>query len=992
MTFEEYQHGGRARYAALVEAVQNILRHALAQHEMVAHGVTGRAKDFKSLRKKLGERKIAPDEPMDEIKDLAGCRVVFLTNSQVDAFNNTGALHENFEVLNVNVHHPVPGTDTETKLFDSTNYLVQLKPDRLAMPEYRDFVGMHAEIQIQTLLNHAWAEMGHDTIYKEPKLATLGKRRMAEIGERMNKVMQDHLLPAGHDFDKIAGEFHRLVRADGAAAATIASIENADNNNELEDALETYADLVLPEFDEPGAEFSARLEALLAAVERARDYSIIPIPWGDGELPGQSAFDVARRVAQLIQSHRFYEPDRTVDALVRLYRGARDAEERRLWVETGGRLAEHSHAVWKLYGPAAQQVVLDALDKLDPEAMTATRPLLVAMLAHVLSADVSGATWSSDSVMFHQGTVPPSDVLRGLRSRSITWLERWLDAAADDSERLVILQALGKADSMPMQGGDNLIQMMLEDGARVASLILARAGQWGLELRRGREVDALHTHYRYSVLRQDLAEKPELVAAQEALIGALLGLRDQLAADPDYMLYKTLIGHDSVRPDAWDGDPFDYEATDQWRRDRFPGIIDDVTAKTVHEWKARIDRYTDAVGSDGGHLMAMRAFLQRLAEQKPEVGLLLAQDVSEQRSSFLSSLLSGLERAGRLDAVLALVDRWLAGGMFLDAIGDYLHHKPATDIARLEAYVAKAIEKSAEVAAVSAATIAAKWYHTAADPALIEHVLMPVVAYATEQQLPYWINGFHVHGRPQILRDLHDGQAEAFLVSFVEISKVDYRTVRLLVAIGQRHPQRVIDFFGTRLRRERRKDRDRFDPVPFEPHDLAEVLSPHANLLLPAVRRWYDEEPEFHEYRGGRLLKHAFPELTEAVSAQLIEIARRGDERDMKFILRSLMPYEGAEQLYPVAMEVVDRLEPGDKLLTRVSDMLGATGVLAGEFGFVQAYAERKALIERYLDDERPRVRAYARDRARELAQYMAWEQRRAARDVAQRRRQFGEE
>src|SRR5690606_21011878 len=124
---------------------------------------------------KLVDRKFAIDQPMDEIKDLAGCRVVFLTNSQVDAFNNTGALHENFEVLSVNVHHPVPGTETEMKLFDSTNYLVRLKPDRLALTEYRELEGLNAEIQVQTLLNHAWAEMGHDTIYKEPKLTHLGR-------------------------------------------------------------------------------------------------------------------------------------------------------------------------------------------------------------------------------------------------------------------------------------------------------------------------------------------------------------------------------------------------------------------------------------------------------------------------------------------------------------------------------------------------------------------------------------------------------------------------------------------------------------------------------------------------------------------------------------------------------------------------------------------------------------------------------------------------
>ena len=91
-------------------------------------------------------------------------------------------------------------------------------------------------------------------------------------------------------------------------------------------------------------------------------------------------------------------------------------------------------------------------------------------------------------------------------------------------------------------------------------------------------------------------------------------------------------------------------------------------------------------------------------------------------------------------------------------------------------------------------------------------------------------------------------------------------------------------------------------------------------------------------------------------------------------------------------MEVVDRLEPGANLLENVSRVLGATGVLTGEFGHVQAYAERKQRIDRWKDDPRPRVKAYAVSRSRELEQSMAWEQRRASQGVAQRKRAFGEE
>lgn len=994
MTFEEYQQRGRSRYLAFVEVIQTILKRALEQHELVAHAITGRAKEPASLRKKLTDRGIPLGQEMDEIKDLAGCRIVFLTNSQVELFNSTGALHENFEVLSVNVHHPVPGTDTETKLFDSTNYLIRLKPDRLALTEYRAFDGLRAEIQIQTLLNHAWAEMGHDTIYKEPKLSHLGGGRMTAIGERMNKVMQDHLIPAGHDFDKIARDFRRLLEADGAAEATLDAIENAGDNNALEDALETYTDLVLPHFDKPAEEFSGRFDALVGAAERSRDYPTMPVVTEYGDYPGKASIDVARRVVQLIRSYRYFEPDRTVRALVRLYLGARDDEERRLWIEAGEKLAEHNLEVWQQYGPAAQHVILEELWKMDGADIDGARPLLIGMLAQVLSAELGGTTWRSDGVMIHQGAVRASDELRRLRGEAIGWLEGWLDTAGSDAERLAILQALGNVDAMPMQGGGEggLFQMLLEDGARVARLILDRAPQWGLELRRGREVDALHTHYRFHVLRPDLAEKPELVAAQTALIGALLGLRDLLAADADFVRYKTLIGHDSVHPGAWDGDHFDFEAIDAWRQESYPAIIAEVTADTVAEWRGRIDAYVDAVGFDGGHFMSMRAFLGLLAEQKPDVALMMMEQTSSQGAAFLAAMLAGLERAGRLAEVLALVDQWLAAGQHLSAIGDYLHHKPATDVDRLRAYVAKAIEQGEQVSVVNAATIAANWYQRASDPVLIDEVLLPVVGFVTEHHLPHWVGHFFPPGHAQMVQDMDEPHAAALMRSFVDIPEVDFRAVRLMAAVARRHPRLVIDFFGARLRRQRGERDERFEPIPFHGHDLAQVLSPHADLLLPAVREWYNEESGFHEYRGGRLLKHAFPELTDAVAAELIQIARQGDERDFKFILKTLSAYEGAEQLYPVVMEVVDRLEPGDKLLNRVSDVLGQSGVVSGEFGFVEAHARRKELIERYRDDPRPRVQAYARDRARDLAQHMAWEQRRAARDVAQRRRDWNEE
>jgi len=50
--------------------------------------------------------------------------------------------------------------------YQSIHYLVQLGVTRTALPEYKKFEGFTAEIQVRTILQHAWAEMEHDIQYK----------------------------------------------------------------------------------------------------------------------------------------------------------------------------------------------------------------------------------------------------------------------------------------------------------------------------------------------------------------------------------------------------------------------------------------------------------------------------------------------------------------------------------------------------------------------------------------------------------------------------------------------------------------------------------------------------------------------------------------------------------------------------------------------------------------------------------------------------------
>src|ERR1700756_4557183 len=68
---------------------------------------------------------------------------------------------------------------------------------------------------------------------------------------------------------------------------------------------------------------------------------------------------------------------------------------------------------------------------------------------------------------------------------------------------------------------------------------------------------------------------------------------------------------------------------------------------------------------------------------------------------------------------------------------------------------------------------------------------------------------------------------------------------------------------------------------------------------------------------------------------------------------------------------------------------LRSTGVVSGEFGFVEAYRTRKAQIETWLTDSRMQVRNFAKRFVRRLEQSIAAEQRRAEENKEMRRRHY---
>jgi ppGpp synthetase/RelA/SpoT-type nucleotidyltranferase len=161
--------GRRDLYEDFASAVRDILADAIKTRGLKVNEIQFRAKEMKSFGKKV----MTPNEqntdepkyknPVSEITDLAGVRVITFFPSTVDEVGRL--IQEEFDAIK-RVDHTATAEREQRLGYLSVHYLVRLGSNRKSLSEYKKFEGLIAEIQVRTVLQHAWAEIEHDIRYK----------------------------------------------------------------------------------------------------------------------------------------------------------------------------------------------------------------------------------------------------------------------------------------------------------------------------------------------------------------------------------------------------------------------------------------------------------------------------------------------------------------------------------------------------------------------------------------------------------------------------------------------------------------------------------------------------------------------------------------------------------------------------------------------------------------------------------------------------------
>lgn len=184
-------------YQEFAEVIRHILGEAFNAASVKIHSIEARAKSIESFGKKAAQPSFSdPDrprykDPLAEMADIAGVRVITFFPKTLDEVDRT--VHGEFTVVQKKDKQHTSAASNRFG-YQSVHYLVKLNSKRATLPEYRCFASLTAEVQVRTILQHAWAEMEHDIRYKPDAAipATLRKRfdTLAETIEQADREFQ----------------------------------------------------------------------------------------------------------------------------------------------------------------------------------------------------------------------------------------------------------------------------------------------------------------------------------------------------------------------------------------------------------------------------------------------------------------------------------------------------------------------------------------------------------------------------------------------------------------------------------------------------------------------------------------------------------------------------------------------------------------------------------------------------------------------------------
>lgn len=180
-----------------------------------------RAKTVESFVGKLERKPEKYQHPFQEMTDLAGVRIITFYQESVPQI--VEIIRREFVVDEARSLDKFDDLDAKEFGYQSIHLIVSLPESRTCLEEWKRFAGLQAEIQIRSILQHAWANMSHKFEYKATTQAPRELRRrlfrlsaLLELADEEFKTLLDQTreISQGYRHDVRRGQLNLPLNLD----------------------------------------------------------------------------------------------------------------------------------------------------------------------------------------------------------------------------------------------------------------------------------------------------------------------------------------------------------------------------------------------------------------------------------------------------------------------------------------------------------------------------------------------------------------------------------------------------------------------------------------------------------------------------------------------------------------------------------------------------------------------------------------------------------
>ena len=179
-------------YQSFASEIEHQIKSILQASGIECNAIVSRFKTRESIAEKI-IRKQGKYTNLSDITDIAGVRIITYYSEDVDRVSDI--IECEFNIDRENSIDKRESMEPDRFGYCSVHYVVEMDTKRLALREYGMYKGIKCEIQIRSVLQHAWAEIEHDIGYKSevtvPKEVRRNFSRLAGLLEIADKEFNE---------------------------------------------------------------------------------------------------------------------------------------------------------------------------------------------------------------------------------------------------------------------------------------------------------------------------------------------------------------------------------------------------------------------------------------------------------------------------------------------------------------------------------------------------------------------------------------------------------------------------------------------------------------------------------------------------------------------------------------------------------------------------------------------------------------------------------